>query len=46
VHSNVYLTFNLLLIDQNPQNSYHYGIGLDSQNLTSQPIIIPISGTD
>jgi hypothetical protein len=46
VHSTIYITFNMLLIDQSPQSTYQYGINLDNQNTTSQPIVIPAQGTN
>lgn len=44
LHSRLYLRYNLLLIDQNPLNSYQYSISLDSQS-TARQFTIPSSNT-
>ena len=46
VHNTVYVNFNLLLIDQNPQDTFQYGISIDQQNITSTPVLVPTQGTN
>jgi hypothetical protein len=43
-HSNIYLFFNLLLIDQTPQDTYQYQLTLDSTTIQAQ-FAIPLQGT-